>query len=27
LIKKDPNERIEAAKALKHPFLKNVDDV
>jgi aurora kinase len=27
LIRKDPNERMKAAEALKHPYLKSVEDV
>jgi serine/threonine protein kinase len=27
LVKKDPNQRIEASVALKHPFLQNAEDI
>jgi hypothetical protein len=26
-VKKDPNQRIEASVALKHPFLQNAEDI
>jgi serine/threonine protein kinase len=27
LIRKDPNERMKASEALKHPYLKSVEDL
>lgn len=27
LIRKDPNDRMKASEALKHPFLKNAEDL